>query len=103
MTAMNEKVLELANLSRQARGMIHVNQYADIMPTIDLETATLADLLSAENISEEYVSYRTKKEAKAVAQAWTLALPEEFGNRYSNNLQGFCVRLPQVLRDFMNQ
>lgn len=81
--------------------MVFVNQYANVHQ-IDLQTATLADLLVAENISDEWVSYHTKKDAKAVAQAWTKALPDEFGNSYSNNLQGFCVRLPQVLRDFMN-
>jgi hypothetical protein len=101
-TRISEKVLELVNLSRTARGMIRVNQHAELYGAIDLETATLADLLLPENISDEYVSYSTKKDAKAVAIAWTQALPEEFGTRYSNNLQGYCVRLPQALRDFMN-
>lgn len=98
---MSESVLELVNLSRKARGLIHVNRYAN-GPQINLETATLADLLAAENISDEYVSYSTKKDAVAVAKVWTEALPEEFGSKYSNNLQGYCVRLPQALRDFMD-
>lgn len=96
-----ERVLELVNLSRGARGLVRVNQYADV-ERVDLETATLPDLLLAERVDFESVTFGTIKDAKAVAKAWTEALPYEFGTRVSANLFGsYTVRMPKVLSDFM--
>jgi hypothetical protein len=96
---MNNKVLELVNLSREARGFVRVNQG---IKQIDLETATLPDLLLAESVNEDTVTYRTKKEARAVAKAWAEALPNEYSCAYPKSIKGYTIHLPYALRNFMN-
>ncbi len=95
-----EKVLKLVNLARTARGLLRVNQYANVRQ-IDVQTATLVDLLLPESLSHEAVTFRTKKDAKAVARAWMEALPDEYPPNYASSFQGFIVRLPLILQQFI--
>jgi hypothetical protein len=95
-----ERVLELVNAARAARGLDCWNGDGD--GAVDLQTATMPDLMEAEHVEFDRVTFHTMREAKAVAKAWTEALPYEFGTRHTANLFGsYTVRLPKVLSDFM--
>lgn len=95
-----QKVLDLANVSRKARGLTLINQ-PDTSERLNLETATLPDLLLCEYVGRTLVTFRTKKDAEAVHRAWAEALPGEYGPDCAHGISGYTVRLPLVLQQFI--